>query len=416
VPNPINIKNAIPSIYSGWGRIPLKQATAKLRSLGGKTAKLTGLTDLKIGFSELHKGNYSAARKSLAEGSIRFGVTLAVTVAASYGIYKTVSFIQTYFQQPSKEPTSNSQVNQDQKRLSQQPSPPIKQQNQELESVDPEREPDPSQQVTDVGDCNERRLLEKWQVHCNEYHQDPALKSFINSNNIYPAKVAAHSKNSGLNRDAFDLKRNYKGDLLIPTNNGYELWDQLKKNLTCPGLVATADGYAPFGTPFSVKPTEGYQGEEPQYFLDVKTWSWEGSNPHPHNGINIREVGEKTTIHSFGFYPEGQGKDLMWESLVSNIRGEIKSPEPLEFKGGPFKQTTINITKDQYEKLKGMMFEDHGEYGMANIISTNCTGFVQKALEIIGKKVTCNPVCIPANLGNQLAREFGTNQHPTRLV
>lgn len=185
---------------SSWPVQLVKDTGSSIYALGGKTAQLIGLSDLRMGAEEIYLGEYKSGMGYLAKGSLRLGLT----AAAIYTAYKVVNYTIDFV---------------------------------ERQPVDYEVE---------VGTCSESSTLTKYwnKVTCNEYSNDPELQSFIKRPEIYKGKSLW----------TLDLKRNLHGELLVPVSGGgYEKWSNLKEIEKTVGLVATKTGFAPFGSTFSVE-------------------------------------------------------------------------------------------------------------------------------------------------------------------
>lgn len=339
---------------SSWPVQIVKDAGSSIYALGGKTAHLIGLSDLRMGAEEIYLGEYKSGLGYLAKGSLRLGLT----AAAIYTTYKVVNYTIDFVERQ-----------------------PV---NHEVE----------------VGTCSESSILtKKWNsVTCDEYTNDPELKSFIDRPEIYKGKSYVG--------DRLDLKRNLYGELLVPVNGGgYEKWSTLREIEKTVGLVTTKTGFAPFGSPFSVEANAN--ALNPGYYLDVNTRY--DFFPHPHNAIRLREVtGSDITTHSFGFYPKARSFFTMFTSIILPTEGVVTGQDPFEFDiedTTGISQTTFNVTKEKFEEIKKFVTEYKGYYSAGNTLASSCKGFTSQVLSLIGEDKFNFLWFWPGSLGSSLAKD-----------
>lgn len=256
-----------------------------------------------------------------------------------------------------------------------------------------------------TGKCPEAKNLNRWGVTCEEFKKVPSLKEFVNKPEYYKPRNFWGEKLS--------FKHNSDDELLIRMDDKYMRWDQFKEILKTSRVVSTENGYALFGAPYSIKPNEAKM--DPGHYVDVMT-SYNGLS---HNWIRMHEVASNhTTSHSFGFYTEEISDWNMGKSAVSSTKGDVKSPDIIEFDindRSSVSQTRFSITEGQYNKVKEMMSQDHGDYDVTNICGQNCRGFTEKVLELINKPTNEFFRLLPSSLGNAI-KELGATTTDPKII
>ena len=360
------IKNNAPKSF--WPIRAIKGINSSVYGLGSKTATLIGLGDLRLGMEELYLGEYGHACKYLVKGAGR----LVLTAITLYTTYKIADYIKDVILRW-----------------------PVEQEKLKLEK------------------CSDYYKLRKWEITSNEYY-DSDLQNLLNRPEIDQGKNYLGDK--------LNFKRNFLGEILFPLQSGgYERWSRLKEIEQTVGLVVTENGFAPLGAPYSIKPND-IAGESlvPGHYVDFNTW-YHWFIPYQHNGVRIREVTEKViTTHSFGFYPENPGFFRTVFSTLWPQSGRIASPDPREFdisEGTNISQTSWKLTKEQYDKIKAMMLENHGGYHPFNVFSSNCRGFVNKVLKTFGQSTWNWVWFLPSSIGHAISTsELGITITDTSLI